>query len=221
MRGLPVDATLVYPCTMVFGRSRSTFQVASSPGDATLVARARAGDELAFEALVGQHESAVYQVAWRMLGNREDALDAVQETFVRVFRGLASFRGEAALRTWVYGIALNVCRNKLASSEMRARTRRESLQIQDPGGGEEVDRPLPDPEPGPEVRAYGSELRRALETALGQLSSEHREIIVLRDIQGLEYEELASALGCALGTVKSRLARARAALRGQLQGVWP
>jgi len=206
---------------MLFGRGASTVSAAGSDTEATLVAQARAGDELAFEALVDRHEAAIYQLAWRMLRNREDALDAVQETFLRVFRGLASFRGEASMRTWTYGIALNVCRNKLESAEWKARPRQDSLQLVDPGDGEERERPLPDPAPGPEATAYGSELRCALDAALGRLTGEHREIIVLRDVQGLEYEELAAILGCALGTVKSRLARARAALRAALEGVWP
>lgn len=216
-----MDATLAYPCSMLFGRSRSALPVAAQDGNGEVLARARAGDEAAFEALVSQHESAVYQLAWRMLRDREEALDAVQETFLRVFRALGSFRGEATLRTWVYGIALNVCRNRLQSAEVRARARRESLVTSDPDGGEERERPIPDPLPGPEAAAYGGELRRALELALGRLSPEHREIIVLREVQGLEYAEVAAVLGCAQGTVKSRLARARAALRHALEGVWP
>jgi RNA polymerase sigma-70 factor (ECF subfamily) len=206
---------------MFFGRLSSTVPAAGKDTEATLVAQARAGDELAFEALVGRHENAIYQLAWRMLRNPEDALDAVQETFLRVFRGLPSFRGEASMRTWIYGIALNVCRSKLESAEWKARSRQDSLLLADEGQGEERERPLPDPAPGPEATAYGSELRCALDAALGRLSREHREIIVLRDVQGLEYAELGAVLGCALGTVKSRLARARAALRVALEGVWP
>jgi RNA polymerase sigma-70 factor, ECF subfamily len=216
-----VTLSLAYPWPMFFGSSRSVAPAATVDGDAGVLARARAGDEAAFEALVSRHEAEVYQLAWRMLGHREDALDAVQETFLRVFRSLGSFRGEASFRTWVWGIALNVCRNRLASAEHRARSRRDSLAVPDPDGGEERERPLPDPAPGPEAATYGAELRRALEGALGRLSPEHREAIVLRDVQGLEYDEMARVMGCALGTVKSRLARARGALRQALEGVWP
>jgi RNA polymerase sigma-70 factor, ECF subfamily len=218
---LPVNATLTYPCPVIFGRARAVVSSAASDTDAAEVARARGGDEAAFESLVRRREVDVYQLAFRVLGDREDALEAVQETFLRVFRSLGSFRGDASFRTWVYGIALNVCRNRLDSAEHRARRRAESLVIVDPDSGAEVERPLPDSQPGPEATAYGAELRRALEKGLTAISPEHREVLVLREIQGLEYEELAAVLGCALGTVKSRLARARAALRVALEGVWP
>lgn len=208
---------LTYPCPMpwwVPGRA------ATLEGEALVVERLRARDEAAFEQLVGRHEREVFQLARRMLGDHEEALDATQEVFLRVFRGLPSFRGQAALRTWIWGIALNVCRTRLASGSRRLQQHRASLQTVD-GEGDECPLPLPDPGPGPEQAAYGAELRRALERALAALSPEHREIVVLRDVQGLEYEEMAAVLGCALGTVKSRLGRARAALRQALEGVWP
>jgi RNA polymerase sigma factor (sigma-70 family) len=188
--------------------------------DADAVARCRAGEEAAFEELVRRHEGEVYRIAMRMLGHREDALDAVQDTFLRVHRGLPRFRGEATFRTWVYGIALNVCRNRLTSRERRDRRRTTSLSRV--GSDEDpLELPLPDGAPGPDRVAYGSELRAALERALADLSAGHREALVLREIEGLEYEEMARVLSCRLGTVKSRLARARAALAKALEGVWP
>jgi len=188
-------------------------------GDATLVARAKGGDEAAFEHLVHAHEAEVYRVCRRMLGSPEAAMDAAQDTFVRVFRSLGRFRGEAAFRTWVYGIAVNVCRNVLASRAHRTAARTASLSADGDRGALVLD--FPDPGLDPERAAYGRELGRALETALGLVSPEHREVIVLREVEGLDYEEIAAALGCRLGTVKSRLARARAALMAALEGVWP
>lgn len=192
-----------------------------SDGDeeAALVGRARGGDEAAFEELVRRHEGEVYRLCRRMLGSREDALDAAQDTFVRVFRALPKFRGEASFRTWLYGIALNVCRNALASAPRRAAAR--SLPLDADPDGEDQPLVLPDGRGDPERSAYGRQLGEALERALARLSREHREVLLLRQMEALEYEEMAAVLGCRLGTVKSRLARARAALLAELKGVWP
>jgi len=187
--------------------------------DEALVRRAQGGDEAAFEELVRRHEGEVFRVCRRMLGSREDAMDAAQDTFVRVYRALPRFRGEAAFRTWVYGIALNVCRNVLASAPRRAAAR--TLPVHGEAENGKTPMILADGRANPEAVAYGRELGQALERALAALSPEHREVLVLREVEGLEYEEMAAALGCRLGTVKSRLARARAALLSRLDGVWP
>lgn len=212
-----MSADLPYPCPMAWW---SSTRAAALDGEAPVVERLRARDEAAFEELVGRHERAIFQLARRLLGDHEEALDATQEVFLRVFRGLPSFRGQASLRTWIWGIALNVCRSRLGSAARRLQQRRTPLASGDDDGDESL-LPLPDSRPGPEQGAYGAELRRALERALAALSPEHREVVVLRDVQGLDYEEMAAVLGCALGTVKSRLGRARAALRQALEGVWP
>ncbi len=189
--------------------------------DAVLVSRAKTGEDSAFEELLSRHEALVYRLARRMLGNEADALDAAQETAVRVFKGLRSFRGDAAFKTWITGIALNVCRNRLSSATARAAKRSTSLD-EDPADADER-RPMSvqDPRPDPEAQAAGAELRRALEVALSALDADQREVLLLREMEGLEYEDLARALGCPVGTVKSRLCRARAALRGALKGIWP
>jgi RNA polymerase sigma factor (sigma-70 family) len=184
------------------------------------VARCRSGDAAAFEALVHRHEGEIYRLCLRLLGDREDATEATQETFLRVYRSLPRFRGDAAFRTWTWGIAVNVCRNRVKTVAARIAARCEPV-VGENEDGEVVELPLTDSNPGPEAAAYGGELRRALLRALGAISSDHREILVLREIEGLEYHELAGVLGCAEGTVKSRLARARGALRHALAGVWP
>jgi RNA polymerase sigma-70 factor (ECF subfamily) len=183
------------------------------------VARFKAGEEAAFERLVRRHEREVYRLALRLLRNPDDALEVAQETFLRAYRGLSSFRGEAAFRTWLYGIALNAARTRQASlSKSLSRTQR--LE------GDEDDPPSPllsvsDPAPSPENRALGGELKEALLAALSRISPEHREILLLREVEGLDYGEVGVLLGIPEGTVKSRLARARRAVREALEGIWP
>ena len=189
--------------------------------DRSAVARVISGDEGAFEELVRRHERTVYNLAFRLLGSREDALDAAQDSFLRCYRALPRFRGEASFRTWLTGIAINVCRSRLASAEHRQRRLTHDLTRPDPATGEPVPLPLPDPAPDPESLARASEIRSTLVRALGALSPEHREVLLLREMSGLEYLQMAAALGCANGTVKSRIARARAALRQALEEVWP
>ncbi len=201
-----------------FSMRRAVPLVDADAGD---VARAAAGDEAAFEALVRRHERALFNLAMRLLGDRDDALDAVQDAFLRAYRSLPRFRGEASFRTWITGIAINVCRSRLVSAVTHQRRQTRSLVQRDPLRDEELVLPIADPAPDPEARAHGGELRAALEQALAAISAEHREVLLLREMHGMEYQELAAVLGCALGTVKSRVARARAALRHELEGVWP
>jgi len=189
--------------------------------DAAAVARFRAGDEQAFEDLVTRSEAEIYRLSLRFLGNREDALDATQDTFLRAFRALAAFRGEATFRTWLIGIALNVCRSRRGSASARAARRSSPLDARDSDGDEVRAPDLVDAGPNPEQSTRGSELGRALAGALNDLAPEQREILLLREMQGLDYDELAQTLCCAEGTVKSRLSRARSALRVALEGVWP
>ena len=213
--------TLAVACRILLDVPPDALPASALDADAPDVARFRAGDDQAFEALVCRREAEVYRLALRLLGNPDDALDAVQETFLRVFRSLRGFRGEATFRTWLTGIALNVCRNKRSSAATRRSQRSQQLEREDPATGQSVELELPDPRPDPESSAYGSELRQALERALGRLAPEHREVILLREMQGLEYEELSQVLACPSGTVKSRLNRARAALRAAMEDVWP
>lgn len=208
----------VYPVSMDFleGLPGAGGAAAEDEQD---VARFQAGEASAFERLVSRHEREVYRLALRLLRNPDDALEVAQETFLRAFRGLGAFRKEASFRTWLYGIALNAARTRQASL-LRNRTRLQSLD-----GGED-DPPsaplqLSDAAPGPEGRTLGAELKEALLTALSRISPEHREILLLREVEGLEYEEVGALLGIPEGTVKSRLARARRAVREALEGIWP
>jgi RNA polymerase sigma-70 factor (ECF subfamily) len=216
-----VSAILPYAGVVSFLASAGARPVARDDPDRPLVEWAVAGDESAFEALVRSHQRGVYNLAYRLLGNREDALDAAQDTFLRCYRALPRFRGDAAFRTWLLGIAINVCRTRLTGAARRQQHRTQDLTRTDPRTGERVPLDLPDPGPGPESAAHAGELRGALARALAGLSPDHREVLLLREVGELEYDEVAAALGCALGTVKSRIARARAALRLALEEVWP
>ncbi len=188
--------------------------------EAAAVSRFQAGEETAFEELVSRREAEIYRLSLRMLGDAEDAMEATQDAFLRAYRALPRFRGDAAFRTWLIGIAVNVCRSRLVSRAHRNRRLDVPFDVHD-GEEAEAQRVPAAPGPDPERAAHGAELGKALERALTGLSPEHREILLLREVEGLEYEELASALDCAVGTVKSRLARARGALRVAMEAVWP
>ena len=214
-------ANLPYPVAVRLPFSGNRPAAARDDPDRTAVERAIAGDEGAFEELVRRHQRTVYNLAFRHLGSRDDALDAAQDAFLRCYRALPRFRGEAAFRTWLVGIAINVCRSRLAGADRRQRRLTQDLTQPDAATGARVPLQLADLAPDPESVARGGEIRGALPRALAALSPEHREVLLLREMSGLEYEEVAVALGCALGTVKSRIARARAALRQALEEVWP
>ena len=177
-----------------------------------LVQKAKAGDRDAFAALVSAYEGKIYNLALRYLGNREDAMDASQEVFLRVFRFLPGFQEESGFSTWIYRIGVNVCKDMLAK---RAKRGELSLELPD----EEEDyrtAEVADSRYDPEAIVEQADLRESLAEAIGQLPQQQREMIVLRDIHGLSYEEIGQVLSLEAGTVKSRLSRARENLRKKL-----
>ena len=176
-----------------------------------LVIRLREGDETAFEEFVTQYERPVYNLALRQLGNPDDAQDAAQEVFLRVYRSVALFRADSRLSTWVYQITVNVCTDML-----RKYARHPETSLND-GEEEDAGRDLPDETYAPEPLYERTALREQVQAALGELSPEHRQIIVLRDITGLRYDEIAGVLQLSGGTVKSRLYRAREKLASILR----
>jgi len=169
--------------------------------------RLRAGDARAFEELVATHQHRVFGVALRMLGGAAEAEEMAQEAFLRAHRSLGKFRGESKLSTWLYTIVSRLCLNRLASGERRAVRH-----------GEEILGRVADERGGPEVRAERGELETALQRAIAALPEERRVVIILRDLEGLSYEEIAQALSVEMGTVRSRLHRARMELRDKLEG---
>lgn len=167
--------------------------------------RARDGDLPAFNELVVDYQSLVYNLCYRMLGQAQAAEDAAQEAFVSAWRNIGSLRGEA-FRPWLLRIAANLCRD-----ELRRRVRRPSSSLDT---ALEAGVPEPqDDDPSPEDAALSSELRAGLEAALAQLPEEQRIAIVLCDVQGLDYAEIAGVMQTSLGTVKSRIARGRLRMR--------
>ena len=170
-----------------------------------IVRRVLEGDVNAFEDLVTEHEKGVYAIAQRMTGNAEDAADMTQETFIKAYNSLSSFRGDSKFSVWLYRIATNVCLDFLRS---RSRKPTVSLSVED-DDGEETQMDIADESQSPEQLLERGLTRDAVRRGLKSLSPEYRQILLLREIQGLSYEEIAEALALEVGTVKSRIFRAR------------
>ena len=170
-----------------------------------IIVKVRSGDADAFEALVLEHQNKVYSLALRMVGNEEDARDMAQEAFIRAFNSLGSFRGESKFSVWLYRLTSNICIDFLRG---RAKRRMVSLSWEDEDG-DEGELEIPDERFSPEAGLERSELREAVRRGLEQLTPEYREILLLREINGLSYDEIGRALNLEEGTVKSRIFRAR------------
>ena len=187
-----------------------------------LVERARAGDLEAFESLVARYQDRVYNYVLRMIYDPMEAQDVAQDTFVRAWQGLPRFRGASSFQTWLYRIASN-----LAIDAARSRKRRGlvTVSLDEPVEGidaSELEHDLPDDErTGPAEALEQQELRQYVWAGIGELSNKLRPVIVLADLQGLSYGEIAGILGCPVGTVKSRLFNARSQLRDKLKETLP
>ena len=185
-----------------------------SSDEAALVQRCAAGDEVAATVLVEEHQRMVYQLAFHLLGDHDEALDLSQDVFLRVFRTIGAFRGQSALRTWIYRIVVNQARNRQRWWRRRYKNAQVSLDDHIRANGDlpsRIEGVAPD-------RILGSkEVAARLRAALDALSFEQRSAIILREVDGLSYDEIAFSLNVSIGTVKSRLARARELLRGQLR----
>ena len=177
-----------------------------------LVRRARDGDVESFNRLVIQHQNAAYGLAYRFLRTREAAEDVTQEAFLRAYKNLHRFRG-GRFRSWLLRIVANAARDELR--RRKRRPQRSLDQARDDPDAVPLD--PPDPGPSPEDVTLQGELRRVLERALGELPDDWRLVVLLSDVHGLSYQEVAESTGVALGTVKSRLSRARARLRELLR----
>jgi RNA polymerase sigma-70 factor (ECF subfamily) len=189
-------------------------QTGVSVEDARILRGLRAGIEEAYEELISRYEQPVYGMVYRLLGNQSDASDVVQEVFLKVFRGVASFREQSSLRTWIYRIAVNEAHNH---RRWFARHCRHEVSMTD--GQAERGNSLeytPDRGLSPYEQTLESEHRTLIEHALTRISPTFQTAVVLRDIQNLSYEEIAEILQVSLGTVKSRILRGREALRREL-----
>jgi len=185
-----------------------------SDAEAALVSRCLASDELACTELVEGHQRMVYQLAFHLLGDKEEALDLSQDVFLTVFRMLDRFRGQSALRTWIYRIVVNQARNRQRWWRRRFQSAQVSLDVHVSEHGE-LSSPRDDC--GPEKLLRQKEQADRVWQALRELPFDQRTALVLREIDGLSYEEIGYSLDVAVGTVKSRLARARQLLRAELQ----
>ena len=170
-----------------------------------LIRRVQAGEAEAFEPLLRQHEKTVYHLALRMTGNAQDAEDLAQEAFLKAYRSLGAFRGESKFSVWLYRIVSNVCLDHLRREGRRPTV---SLSTEDEDG-EESEREIPDQRLSPERLLEQKLTREALQKGLRALPDEQRQILVLRELRGLSYEEIGEILTLEPGTVKSRIFRAR------------
>ena len=174
------------------------------------VADARRGDTAAFESLLRRYEKRVLALTGRMCRNPEDAQEAAQEAFLAAWQGLPSFRGDASFSAWLYRLASNACVDLLRREGRHSGAAGPSLN------DEEISLDVPDTSPSPQESAERKELREQIEAGLQSLSPEHRQVLILREIHQLSYEEIAQSLALDLGTVKSRINRGRKQLRNFL-----
>lgn len=191
-------------------------QEAVERSDAALVGLCRDGDADAFNVLVRRYKDRVYNVVYRFVGNREDAEDVAQETFVRAYRGIQDFRGDAQVYTWLYRIAGNLARNRLRDRSRKGRNRGTSLDALEesaPGVAQAATRTNRTPEDVASER----ELNAILQQCLDELPDHYRMVFVLRTFDRLSYDEIAECVGCPKGTVKSRLNQARSLLHARLK----
>lgn len=178
--------------------------------DRELVRRCLERDLYSFDELMRRYEQKVYSLAFHMLGNPHDAADLAQEAFLKVYRALPAFRGDALFSTWLFRIVTNTC----LDGRRRARRRPPVISLSQPPGNEsKAPAELPDNSNDPQDSYLQMEMRQEMQALLGQLPAAQRLVLVMRDLEGYSYEEIAAALNISPGTVKSRLHRARLRLR--------
>lgn len=176
-----------------------------------IISSCRKGDRDAFNILMEMYQKQVFNIAYGMLSDYEDASDAAQEVFIKIYKSIASFKGESSFTTWMYRICSNVCNDIL-----RKRQKRGFVTSIDSDEEKDAAIQIPSETPTPEEQVEMNERQRTVREAINELSPEYREIILYSDMQQLSYEEIAVILKCPKGTVKSRLNRARNALRKKL-----
>lgn len=186
-----------------------------SNNEKDLVERAKSGDIEAFEQLVISCQKKVFNIAYRMIGNYEDANELAQEVFLKAFRSIKKFKGDSLFSTWIYKVTANVCLDEIRKRKKKVVI---SLDQEIEFNDGEVKRQIPDNAPTPDMEAETNELKSAVNESIAQLPDDYKSMIVLRDIQGFSYDEISKIVNCPEGTVKSRINRARQALKKILQG---
>lgn len=180
------------------------------------MSRCREGDREAFDQLVRQSQARIFNTAYRLLGNYEDARDATQDAFIRAYRAIKKFKGDASFYTWLYRIAINLCYKRLKSKHYRQRQWTVSLDEPILTKKGEVLRSIASHAISPREALERKETQQEIQSVINSLAKRYRTVIVLRDIEDLSYREIAQILRCSVGTVKSRLHRARSLLRERL-----
>ncbi len=186
--------------------------------EALFIERLKQGESAAFDTLVSERSGEIYGLLYRMTENTEEARDLTQETFLRAFQSIGSFRGDADLRTWIYRIAINQARNRWRWWRRRHRDSTVSLDATVGQRDQPLVATLAEESNNPEQDTLAHERQRVLRQALRSLGGVYRETVILRDIEGFSYEEIAATLEISIGTVKSRLSRGRQELRRRLEG---
>ena len=186
--------------------------------EAEFIDRLKRGEAAAFEDLVAARSGEIYGLLFRLTENSEEARDLTQETFLRAFQNIGRFRGEADLRTWIYRIAINQARNRWRWWRRRSRDSTVSLDATHGNSDQPLIATLAESSANPEQKTLAHERELVLRAALQKLGHAYRETVILRDIEGFTYEEIATTLEINVGTVKSRLARGRQELRRKLEG---
>jgi RNA polymerase sigma-70 factor (ECF subfamily) len=195
-----------------------TPDIAAGPDDLDLVARSQAGDTSAFNELVTRYRNRAYAMIYNMVRNEQDAWDLAQDGFLKAWKSINRFRGQSSFYTWLYRILMNVTIDSLRRKQIEGGTEFDDqigLQHIAPGAAT-----APKSELEPAARISDQEIRQRIDEAIGKLSPEHRTAIVMREIDGLEYTEIAEQMGCSLGTVMSRLFYARKKLQTLLKDVY-
>ena len=181
-----------------------------------LIRAVLAGDERAFDELVRLHKRFVFNLCYRLLGDYDEADDCAQEVFIKVFKSLEGFRFESDFKTWLYRIAVNTCKNRFRSLEYRIGQKRVRLDVNDEEDRKQVE--IKDQTPSPAGELKRKEIGRLIQAAVNKLPKDQRLVVVLRDMEGRSYEEIIEITGLKLGTLKSKLSRARLRLRESLKG---
>jgi RNA polymerase sigma-70 factor (ECF subfamily) len=181
--------------------------------DQELVVRVQQGDKKAFDLLVLKYQLRVAKLVSRFLRNQSDVPDVVQDAFIKAYRALPNFRGDSAFYTWLYRIAINTAKNHLVAQSRKSPANSIDVQDAEDYGASEWLKEYA----SPEREALASELEATIHQAMGELPSDLREAITLREIEGLSYEEIASVMDCPIGTVRSRIFRAREAIDNRLE----
>jgi len=190
----------------------------STDNDIDKINAFKQGDVTAFDSLVLKHQDSVFSLAYWYLGDYQEASDCSQDTFLKAFKSIHSFRFDSAFSTWLYRIAVNTCKNRLKSSAFR--WKKKAIPLENPGDsdGDATPMEIQDNAPTPLGELESKERDMLIRKTIASLPEDHRQVIVLRDIQGLTYEEISDITGQNLGTVKSRLSRARLELKNKLMG---